>query len=445
MQYLKKLIRDYLALAKSDISSIRLKELSRGQLFFIRPIKIVYLAARRFFEDKCPLRASALTYYTLISIVPVVATAFGIAKGFGLENNLEGLLRQKIIGHDEVLNKIISFSHSLLDATRGGVLTGVGVVILLWSAISILNHIEESFDDIWGVKEQRPLGKKFSDYLSLMFICPVVLIVATSLTVSLTTHIPLLMKDSAFFGVLNPLVTFLVKLLPYALVWALFVFVYVFMPHTKVTFSAGLVAGVIAGTIYQVAQWGYIVFQIASVRYNTVYGSFAALPLFLIWLQLSWLIVLFGAELSYAYQNIDTYEYEGESWRVNHYYRKLFALEITHLLVKNFARGDIPLTATQIAHALDIPIPLVNEILGDLLECRLVSKVKTEKYWGHAYQPARDIGTLTIGRVIDSMEKAGSDSIILADTPELQTLAASLHSFGEIIDVSPSNKLLKDL
>jgi membrane protein len=235
----------------------------------------------------------------------------------------------------------------------------------------------------------------------------------------------------------------LLKLLPYTLLWGLFTFLYIFMPNTKVRFSSGLLAGIITGTIYQVLQWLYITFQIGIASYNAIYGSFAALPLFMAWLQLSWRVVLYGAEISFAHQNVDTYEFEPDARQASHRIKTLLSLQITHHLIRNFIRREKPLTDRDISNELEIPIRLVNEILFDLVKCRIVSVTDAEGERG--YQPALDINALSIQYVIDAMEKQGANTMPFAQTPEFETLSVLLDTFGKTIERLPDNKLLKDL
>jgi len=279
---------------KVEIWRIRLKDLSRRKSFLIKQLRVILLALRGFNEDKCQLRASALTYYSLLSIVPVLAMGFGIAKGFGFDKLLEAQLLGSFAGQEAIIEQVIGFARSLLDNTRGGVVAGAGVAILFWTVIKVLGNIERSFNDIWGIKQARKFGRKFSDYLSVMLICPILIIVSSSITVFITTQVQLITEKMLLLGAISPLISFILKLLPYSMIWILFTFIYIFMPNTKVSFKSGLLAGILAGSIYEIIQWVYITFQVGVVKYNAIYGSFAALPMFLVWLQLSWLIVLFG-------------------------------------------------------------------------------------------------------------------------------------------------------
>ena len=432
--------RDFI---KHDIWRIRRTKLPRGKSFFLNLLRVIIISIRSFDEDKCSLHASALTFFTMISIVPVAAMAFGIAKGFGFEKMLVEQLREKLAGHEDILANVIQFSHSLLQNTQGGVIAGVGLILLFWAVLQVLGQIENSFNDIWGIKQQRTIGRKFGDYLSLMLICPVIIILSGSVTVFITTQVTLITEKVAILGNLRFLVFLLLKLLPYTLLWGLFTFLYIFMPNTKVRFSSGLLAGVITGTIYQVLQWLYITFQIGIASYNAIYGSFAALPLFMAWLQLSWVVVLYGAEISFAHQNVDTYEFEPDARQASHRIKTLFSLQITHHLIRNFIRREKPLTDRDISNQLEIPIRLVNEILFDLVKCRIVSVTDTEGERG--YQPALDINALSIQYVIDAMEQQGANTMPFAHTPEFETLSVLLETFGKTIERLPDNKLLKDL
>ena len=429
----------------TDIWRIRLKDLSRGRSFAIKQLRMVLLALRRFNENKCQLRASALTFYSLLSIVPVAAMAFGVAKGFGFQEVLEEQLLEKFSGHKEVIVQVINFAQSLLENTEGGVVAGIGVVILLWSVIKLLGTIEHSFNDIWGVKRPRTLGRKFTDYLSVMFICPILLIMSSSITVFITTQVHFITERFVFLGAFSSLIFLLLKLLPYCMVWILFTFVYVFMPNIKVKLTSCLLAGIVGGSIYVVVQWAYIVFQVGVARYNAIYGGFAALPLFLVWLQLSWLVVLLGAEISFAHQNVDTCEYEPDCLGASFSIKRLMSLRIAHLLVHNFSEGSTPLTATLIAQRLEIPMRLVRQILFELVESGIASEVKTQVYKERAYQPARDGETLSIKYVIDALEQRGVKNIPVAQTQELEVLSESLRTFDNIVAKSPTNKLLKDI
>jgi membrane protein len=235
------------------------------------------------------------------------------------------------------------------------------------------------------------------------------------------------------------------KLLPYGVIWVLFGFLYIFIPNTKVHFRSGVLAGVIAGTLYVVFQYVYINFQIGVAKYNAIYGSFAALPLFILWLQLSWVIVLFGAELAFAHQNVDTYEFEPDCVNISSRYKRLLSLRIVHLLIGQFFKGEKGWDAAQISHNLEIPIRLVQQIIFELISSGILSEVKFNEGGEVGYQPARDPDTITIKYVIDALEQQGSDNIPVAQSEELDRLSESLKAFNDLIEKSSANKCLKEI
>jgi membrane protein len=436
---------DLIEYIREGIWRVRLRDLTKGKRFFTKYLRVIIIAAKEFMDDKCPIRASALTFYSLLSIVPIVAMAFAVAKGFGLQKHLETYLLEKFAEQEEVISLIIEFSRNLLQNTSGGIMAVVGAVVLLWAVVNVLSQIEESFNDIWGIKNGRSIGRKFSDYLSITLVGPILLLISSSATVLIATSLAQITQEIALLGVLSPLITLIIKILPYCLIWVLFAFVYIFMPNTKVSIFSGIVAGIAAGTLFVIIQNFYIVFQVGVAKYNAIYGSLAALPLFMVWLQLSWLIMLFGAEISFALQNVGAYELGPDIKKISPFFRKLLSLQIIHLIVINFIQGKKPLTVSMISPALDIPFCLVQGILSDLVSCRLVSEATPENSEEMAYQPARDINDFSLSFILEALENNGINSIPTARTDSYNAISEKLKVFADIINKSPSNILIKDI
>ncbi|HIJ36262.1 MAG TPA: YihY/virulence factor BrkB family protein [Deltaproteobacteria bacterium] len=428
-----------------DIWRIRLEDLPFGKSFLIRQLRVIALAITRFNEDRCFLRASSLTFYTLLSIVPVVAILFGISKGFGFEKILEKELLEQFQGHQEVVGKIIEFAQSLLQTTKGGLIAGIGLVILFWSVIKVLSHIEAALNEIWEVKKDRSWSRKFSDYTAVMLISPLLILLSSSATVFITSHVNDISNHVALFGLISPLIFSFLKLIPYILIWILFTVIYVFMPNTKVNMKSGVIAGLIACVIYQIAQIVYISFQIGASKYNAIYGSFAALPLFLMWVQISWWIVLFGAELSFANQNVHMYQYEPDFLKISPSLRKLLTLQAAHLLIRRFEEGEKPLTDSEISEELEIPARMIHRILFDLVSSGLFVETKTNDDKKFGVQPAMDISKLTIHSVLEALEHTGADTLPVKMNEEFEVLSDSLREFSKAMENSPANRLLKDL
>ncbi len=428
-----------------DIWRLQLASFSRKKSILIRQLRIIILALRGFDEDKCFLCASSLTFYLLFSIVPVLAMAFGIAKGFGIEKLLENQIVDKFQGQQQIINQLIQFSHTLLSQTKGGVIAGSGAILLIWTVIRVLSNIENSFNEIWGIKKARSIGRKFSDYLAIIFICPILLVIPGSITILAAGYLTVLMQKFPILSTFGPLVILLFKLAPYIIIWVAFTFIYSFMPNTRVKFKAAILGGVAAGTIYQAVQWVYIKFQVGAAGYGAVYGSFAAVPLLLAWVQMSWLIVLLGAEISFAYQNVETYEFERDCLQISHSFKRLISLRIAHLVVKNFSSGGESLTAAQVSRKLEVPIRLVNDILYELVESGILAEVKQGEKSDIFYHPARDPEILTVKYIVDALEERGSRNIPIVKSDELNKIAESLKTFSEITERSPANMPLKNI
>ncbi|HBX51498.1 MAG: ribonuclease BN [Bacteroidetes bacterium GWF2_33_38] len=441
MKKIKKILQ---ALFK-EILETRLDKLPKKKSFLFRHARMIILAVKGFDEDKCQLHASALTFYSLLSIVPVLAMIFGIAKGFGFEDRLETQLMEKFSDYEAIVQQVMGFVHSMIANTQGGLIAGVGLAVLLWSVINVLSSIETSFNDIWKVKKSRAFMRKFSDYLSIMLIAPVLILVSSSLTVFVTSSLARLTQENSLFEFLGPFVQFSMKVVPYILIWILLTFVYLMLPNTKVKFKSALIAAIIAGTIYQLLQWGYIYFQISISHYNTIYGSFAALPLLLFWLRLSWLIVLFGAEISFAHQNINRYEQESSSLKISPHYKRLISLRIANLIFKNFETGKTPYTSNEISNILEIPIGLVRAILFELTSVKILIATITDVEKENAYQPVKDIHSVYITDVIYSLDYYGINELSIPKTNEFNKIKMNLDKFNDIVSKSSDNILLKDI
>ncbi|MBW1721542.1 MAG: YihY family inner membrane protein [Deltaproteobacteria bacterium] len=430
---------------KTDIWRIRSRDLPRPKFLIIHSLRVIVLTVRGITEDRTMLRGSALTFFSLLSIVPVVAMIFGVAKGFGFEKTVERALYENFEGQEAVISKVFEFARTLLENVKGGLVAGIGLLLLFYSIIKILSHIENAFNDIWGVKKGRSLGRKVTDYLSLMLISPLLFTLSSAVTVFISGSARFIVQKISLLSAVGPMIFYLLKALPYFTVWVLFTFLYMFIPNTRVHFKSGLLGGFVAGTMYVLFQNVYITFQVGVSRYNAIYGSFAALPLFFIWLQISWLIVLFGAEMTFAHQNVDTYEFEQDCLSVSHSFKKLLSLRIVNLLVHKFSEGSEPWSASQISQALDIPIRLVRQILYELTRSRIVSEVRVENDREMAYQPAKDPEGLTLYSVIAALEKAGTDNIPVLQSEELDKISKSLETFERLVEQSNANKPLKEI
>ena len=442
----KRVFNNYLKIQQfilKDLWSVRLEEYPPRMKFLFKYLRIIVLSIRGSLENKVTIRASALTYYTLMSIVPILAMGFGIAKGFGADKYLEEQLMKSLQGQEEIANKLVTFSNSLLEKTGGGLVAGIGIVLLFYSVAKVLSSIETAFNDIWKIEKARTISRKFSDYLSMMLIAPILLIAAGSINVYLATSLDTIAKQIEIIGYISPYIMFLLKFIPYLLIWILFSIMYIVMPNTKVSSQSGIIAGIIAGSAFVVTQWFYIDFQVGVSKYNAIYGSFAALPLFLIWIQVSWLIVLFGAEVSFANQNVDMYEFETETDRISTYSKRNLSLLILNHIVKRFINGEKALTALELSNSLKVPVRLMRVLLNNLIQCNILVKTISPDSKNSAYQPAQHIDKFSVAYVINALDNLGEN--LQPDSPEMQTILNIENALRNNFEGIKENVLVKEI
>ena len=427
-----------------DIWKLDLADKTRFQRFFYQAIKVLILALRGVREDNVQLRASALTFFTLLSIVPVLAMAFGLAKGFGLDRELERQLLENFGTHQEVLNQTLAISRKLLSQTKGGIIAGAGLVFLFYTVMKLINNIEASFNDIWYIKKPRNLTRKLTDYLTIMIAGPILLVLANSLTVFIKVQIEQLTETVHFIGLFKGLIFPLLRLLPYIVFWLLFTLLYMIIPNTTVKPKSAIIGGIVAGTAFQITQWALIRFQINLSEYGAIYGSFSALPLFLGWLQLSWLIVLYGSEISYAVQNVDAFESNirgtGYSWK----YHKKVALALCWVVIRNFKENKSAKSISEINKKVQVPGKLIREVASELVECNILTQTRS-KNDSTGYQPAVDTDLLTVQYILSAYEQSGANEIAEDDSEVMHMFSETVGEMDTLISESKINKLLKEI
>jgi membrane protein len=423
---------------REEIWSHDMTSKSRRKTFLIKQSRIYILAFKGFFEDRAAVRAAALTYFTMLSIVPIFAIAFAIARNFGFEDRLHDVINKRMAGQEDIMKWVTGMVDNLLVNARGGVIAGVGGVILFWSVIQVLNNIEASFNDIWQIRKARSLVRKFSDYLAIMILSPFAIGLSGSMMVKIQT-----MAEE--FELFKPVIVLLIKSVPYVSIWLLFTIVYIVMPNTKVKLKYALVAGIFAGTVAVIFQALYQDLQIGVWKFNTLYGSIAMIPLFLLWLQTTWLIVLMGAEISFAYQNIENYEFEEDALNLSHNNKRILTLLIAHQVIRNFEEGVEPWNAEILSHELGIPLRLVNELLYDLVGAGILAELAADNPKVRSYVPAVDIHKITVEYVYRQLELKGGDHMYVTESEELDRITKIHEHILHSIRESPSNVLLKDI
>ncbi len=428
-----------------DLWSMATTDLPYWKRIGLKLLKVMILATREFGTDKCQMHASALTFYTLLSIVPVFALLFGVAKGFGFQQRLEEQLLEQGAEQEALMRQIVQFAQNFLENSQGGVIAGVGIVVLFWIVIKLIGNIEASFNEIWKVEQGRPLARKFSDYLSIMLLSPILLILSSSITVYITATLNKLAETVALNEYGSTLLLTSLKIIPYLIIWVLFSFVYVFIPNTSVKIKSGILAGIIAGTIYQIVQVFYFGVQVNVSSYSAIYGSFAALPLFLVWLQLSWLILLFGAEIAYVYQNFGKLASNIDEYNLSGVTKKTVALQIAHYVVQKYANAESPVTPPIIAEGLGLPLSLTASLSEKLIDADVLVEATPSNSENKTIIPACDPERITIAYVITALDGIGDQHPSLSQTGLYRKFAVTLNSFAATIRKSNDNRRLRDI
>ena len=440
MQQLISSIKKLVEFISHRIWKIRISKVDKQQGFLIKQLRVISLAIKGFNEDNCLVSATALTFYTLFSIVPILALVFAIAQGFGYEKTLQEQILSSYPEYSSILSNAFVYANSMLATTRGGVIAGFGILLLLWSVMKLLISIENSFNDIWEVKRGRSWVRKTTDYLTIMLVSPLLLIVSGGLTVAIQTKL-----GSWDFHMLGFLGTFLVNVIAYLLLAGVFAFLYVVLPNTKVNFKPAFTAAIVATILFELLGWAYIKFQVGANRMNAIYGGFAALPLFLIWLQYGWYIVLFGAELAFANQYVDNYELEEDIRNLSERYKKIISLMIANLVAKRFYNGEKSLNVLQISEQLDLPVRLTKNMTNEFVETGVFVEVKTLVDDEIVYQPGVTESKFTVQFIIDTIEKRGVNTLPINESVELAQINKLMQEMDKILDSQLGSLHVKDI
>ncbi len=428
-----------------SIWNVRLEDINPFAAFFVKQLRIVLIVLKNYTKDNLQLQAAGLTFYTMLSVVPIVALAFAISKGFGFEKTLEEELTTALKGHEEVVEQIMTFASRMLENTKGGLLAGVGVVILLWTVMQLLSNVELSFNEIWQVGKGRTWLRKITDYFVIMLFAPILVILAGSMTVVISGQLENLVTGYDFLQTIGPFIHFLVRMIPYTLIWLLFTFVYMIMPNTKVSFKSALVAGIIAGTSFQLLEWVYINFQVGVSRYNPIYGSFAALPLFMIWVNTSWLITLVGAEVAYANQYVTEIKNEIDGGKLSSSQRHIIALLLLRNISVRFENGEDAPRSKDLSTSLSLPFGVTARVLELMIDARLIYEVEANDKEDSGFLPHRSIDKVYVSDVLTALDGLGYTEISMMKDAVYNLYFDRYDSLQQVMKNSSENTLVKDL
>ncbi|WP_243546097.1 YihY/virulence factor BrkB family protein [Pseudodesulfovibrio tunisiensis] len=398
--------------------------------------RFFYLVGHGFFQDQCIIRAAALTFTTILSVVPFLAVAFSISKGFGLQNTevIRTLILKMTTGRMEVADKIIEY----IDRTNVQALGWIGVAMLLFTVLSLVGTIEKAFNTIWQVNRGRSTWRKISDFLPIIVICPIVLLVASSFNVSL--HQQNMIKGLLSIQAIGYLEALFLKITPFILISLAFAFMFAFIPNTKVRFSGALLGGMFAGALWQVAQWAYINWQIGAAKYNAIYGSFAQFPLLLVWIYISWTIVLLGSEVSYAFQNLNAFVKKRFFGNATPFERQKLAVLMMVMLARSF-RDARPLPSVEeLSDQLMAPSSLVSDLYAVLAKFGYVVPVQGRE--GEVFAPARSLEDVRVVDIIGVVNMDGDNRSYAAFAKRFGFMETLFDNLGKVVSESEANLTL---
>lgn len=418
-------------------------------------VRAIFKSVEYFLQERLMEKASALTYYTMLAIVPMFALLFGIASGFNLQGLLEDALKQNDFGMNDTMEYIVTFANGYLEQAKSGVIVGIGLVMLMWVLYSLIGNIESVFNHIWQQKRSRTIKEKITTYLSIIIVVPILVLFGCGLQAFSRT----LLDSELFAGVLSDSFASMLSWVPYLLIILTFTLVYMIIPNVKVKFINALIAGAVAGTGFLLFENLFMSGQLWVSKNNAIYGSFAALPLLLLWLQMSWVICLYGAKLSFTIQNLKDFEFEKDIENIQPSYYHFLCCCVASLIYNRFD-GEM-FTTKEIGEKLHLPSRLTSNIINTLHDLKVINEVIIDKhnYVESLWSPGKQADKFTLGDLIDCIQNQGCSDFTYdykhffpAQWDTLQRMQQSAKTVGSemllrdyVCDLNNINKICKTL
>ena len=407
----------------------------------LRVVRTVLILARDLADGQLTLRAMSLVYTTLLSIVPLLALSFSVLKAFGVYNQIQPMLLNFLepLGGkgEEITSKIIQF----IENMNVGVLGALGLALLVYTAVSLLQKIEESLNYIWHIPRPRRLGERFSRYLSVLMVGPILVFSALGITATLMNIETV--RELLAIDALGQTVQAASRLMPYLLVISAFTFVYIFIPNTQVRLGPALIGGAVGGIAWQTAGWVFAVFVASSNQYAAIYSGLAILVLFMIWLYLSWLILLFGASVAFYAQHPEYLYASGGEPRLSNRVRERLALSLMSLVAGRFLAGERMPSLSEFTRLLGVPTHALQTVL-DALERRELVVQSTDN--PPLYLPARDPSLIPVTMVLETVRAAGEERFLSPEAlPAPQPVDEVLERTRQAVASSLGNMTLREL
>jgi membrane protein len=413
----------------------------RLQAGFVHMVRIVYVLTRDLLDGQLNLRAMSLVYTTLLSMVPLLAISFSVLKAFGVHNQIEPFLLQLLepLGEKgiEVTEQVIGF----VDNMKVGVLGSIGFVFLIYTVISLILKIERAFNYTWRIERPRPLVQRFSDYLSVILIGPVLMFSAVGIGASVRSN--WVVARLTEFETVGVMVSFAGKAVPFLMIILAFTFIYIFIPNTKVRITSALIGGTVAGVLWQIVGWAFASFIVGSAKYTAIYSAFATLVLFMIWLYVGWLILLIGSSIAFYHQNPAYRTAQRRNIRLSSRVKEHLAIQVMVLISRHMYEHERGWTPDLLAEWLRVPAEPVHEVILALEKAGLLAQARDER---SGYLPARPLDTTTVSEVLAAVRTAEEEDGIHVDhLPEDKAVAALIAETEGAADRVAGACTLKDL
>ena len=410
--------------------------------WYIKLIKTLNLTVKSFLNANLQSQAAALTYHTILALVPALAILFAIGRGFGFHNLLETQLFNYIPAQKETLDTVVGFVDAYLAQSSQGLFVGIGIALLLWTMISLMSNIEGAFNSIWGIKQGRSIWRKITDYTAMLLILPVLMICSSGLSLFMTSTL----QNLFAFDFMSPVISILLKCASYIFTWLFFAAMFMLIPNTKVKFKNALIAGVFTGTGFLILQWIFVSGQMYVSKYNAIYGSFSFLPLLLIWLQFTWVIILSGIAICYSSQSIYRFNFSDKINIISKDYRSKITLAMMAIIVRHFDNGNKAIILDDFTNKYDFPPRIAIEIIEELVEAQLVSKtILIDKDEEIGLQPAVDINKLSIAYVLNRLDNHGASGFVPNFDSNFSEISKALDNIESVITNNAGSTLIKDI
>ena len=400
-----------------------------------RLLQTIILVGRGFKDQVLVVRANSLSFALLFAFIPMMALIYAIARGFGFEEVLKEIISGSFLAEANIAPVLLEWIERYLETARGGLFLGIGLIVLIWAVYAFFNMLENSFNSIWNVKKTRSFGRRLTNYVMTLLLVPILVVVTSGISIFLNSTEVL----APVLQAIEPIRKFMLRFIPFVATSAVFIWIFMAIPNTKVKFSSAIIPGVVMGLLYQVVQALSMFLVVLFARMSIVYGAFSAIPLVLIWLNITCWLLLIGAELAFAIQNNDLFAYERDIENMSRRYKDYVMLYLLSVIVRRFEQSTSPQTAKQMAEDNQLPIRLVQQLLSRLEETSIVRRVYVEKEEEEAFVPAMDTRMITVEMVIGRISAQGTEDF-LQHTP--QEMQAFWQSYLQMIESNPSDDIL---